>query len=237
MLTLSIGQDPERVLERMRSVIATFREERPNAPLVRLDAPEATPDALREFAASVSLLGEPSLVVVRGPLEDAGTLGGVLELAPALAESPNRFYIADEALSAGEVKAFEKAGAEVDDAGGSSPAEERRFTAFPLADAVLGRDRAKAWALFLECGSAGMAVEEIHGALVWQVKNVLLVMQSTENPGLAPFVYSKAKRFGGLWKKEELESFLEELVYLYHEAHRGASDFGTGLEKLLLERL
>ena len=236
MLTVSIGES-EKVLERVRATTLEFREKHPNAPLLRFDAEEVTGNQMRELAASASLIGEPSLVVVRGPLEAAADPLELIALAPSLARSKNFFHIADETLSAKTLKELKAAGATIADEGGTVREAPRRFTAFPFADAVLSRDRAKAWMFYLDCLKEGLIIEEIHGTLVWQVKNVLLIMREGANPGLAPFVYSKGKRFASLWEPDELEAFLAELVVLYHEAHRGTLDFETALERLLLERL
>jgi uncharacterized protein YdaT len=52
--------------------------------------------------------------------------------------------------------------------------------------------------------------------------------------GLSPFVYSKAKKHAENYSKEELSKLLEDLIIIYHDAHRGVVDAELGVEKVML---
>ena len=78
--------------------------------------------------------------------------------------------------------------------------------------------------------------EEIHGILFWQVKSIVLASRtkSATEAGLNPFVYSKAKSFAENFNQQELDKILEDIVRLYHDAHRGLHDFETAMEIFIL---
>jgi len=52
--------------------------------------------------------------------------------------------------------------------------------------------------------------------------------------GMKDFPFQKARGYARNYKDGELETILENLVSMYHEAHRGNLDFYIGLEKFIL---
>ncbi|WKZ26286.1 MAG: hypothetical protein QY304_02745 [Candidatus Paceibacterota bacterium] len=115
--------------------------------------------------------------------------------------------------------------------------EIRPFNLYSLSDAFGRRDRKKFWILFLKAQTAGFTPEEILGVLFWQVKNILIVLDSKNEAesGLKSFPYKKAKEFSKNFSAEDLKKLSSGLNSLYHEAHLGKIDFLSSLEKFILK--
>ena len=103
---------------------------------------------------------------------------------------------------------------------------------FAMADALASRDSFRLWSLYRDAIDLGKVPEEIHGILFWQVKSLLMASRA-ETPGdagLAPFVFTKAKRALSHFSNEDLTKMAKNLVSIYHDAHRGLCDFEAKLE-------
>ncbi len=109
---------------------------------------------------------------------------------------------------------------------------------FALTDAFATGDRKGAWILYRELIESGAAPEEIHGALIWQARALVLATKtkSAEESGLKPFVYSKAKRAGARLGESGAEEISRELVHLVHRSRLGAGDLEDLLEAFLLKK-
>ena len=84
----------------------------------------------------------------------------------------------------------------------------------------------------------GVAPEEIHGALAWQARAMVLASKTktAAEAGLKPFVYSKAKSFVARLTPEKTENLSRELVSLYHESRAGRGALADLLESFLLKK-
>lgn len=116
--------------------------------------------------------------------------------------------------------------------------KEREASSFVLADAFLRKDK-KAAFVALHDELATKPPEEVHGGLWYQVKNMNLIAQgvSEADSGLHPFVYKKIKQAHKLFSQEEIGGMTTELVKMYHEAHRGETDFSIALEQFVLKSI
>ncbi|MBI3573683.1 hypothetical protein HY090_01390 [Candidatus Kaiserbacteria bacterium] len=109
---------------------------------------------------------------------------------------------------------------------------------FALTDAFASGDRKTAWILFRKLIESGSAAEEIHGALSWQARAMVLASKtkSAEDAGLKPFVYSKAKRASARLGEAGSEELSRELVRLLHQSRMGGGDLEDLLEVFLLKK-
>jgi len=109
---------------------------------------------------------------------------------------------------------------------------------FALTDAFAAGDRKKVWILYRKFMEEGMAPEEIHGALAWQARAMVLASKTktAAEAGLKPFVYTKAKRFVARLTPEKTENLSRELVSLYHASRAGGGNLEDLLEVFLLQR-
>jgi DNA polymerase III delta subunit len=109
---------------------------------------------------------------------------------------------------------------------------------FALTDAVAEGDRKKSWILYRQLIMSGASAEEIHGALGWYARGVVLASKtrSAEEAGMKPYPYGKAKRVAAKLKPGKAEALSEQLVEMYHRARSGLGDLEDLLEVFLLQR-
>ncbi|MBP6925503.1 MAG: hypothetical protein KBC22_00385 [Candidatus Pacebacteria bacterium] len=106
---------------------------------------------------------------------------------------------------------------------------------FILADMFAKKDKKNLWLQFRRAVEQGKQIEEIHGILWWQIKTMILIKQSSKNPGLHPFVFEKNKKASEKFTLAELRNYAQKLFMIYHQARSGEVDFEHALEKCLLE--
>ena len=119
----------------------------------------------------------------------------------------------------------------------------KQINIFHIVDAVLEKDRSRAWFLFQKAIMSGFDPEEIFWKIVWQIKNLLLIKKLPfssekkiiEMTNLHPYVVKKTLFAGRNFSEEELTKYSSELIDLYHNARRGLADFETGIEKFLIK--
>lgn len=133
-----------------------------------------------------------------------------LDMAEALVESPHTFIFEEEKLLKAPTTALEKAGAKIE-VTKKAAAKERGFDPHGLTFALAARDKKKLWLGLTASLAAGEKPEAIAGLLHWKVKQEL-------------------ERATGA-KREALINLSRQIVFMYHDSHRGA-----GSLELLLER-
>lgn len=109
---------------------------------------------------------------------------------------------------------------------------------FALADAVSAGDRKKAWILYRQLIMSGASPEEVHGALAWAVRGIVLATKtkSADEAGMKSFPYAKAKQATLRIKPAEAEAMSAELVAIYHQARSGRGSLEDLLEVFLLKK-
>ena len=93
-----------------------------------------------------------------------------------------------------------------------------KINIFGIADAYARRDKINTWSLYQNAVQEGISPEEISGILFWKIK--MMILDGTK-----------------FFKKEELYNISSSLVSIYHEAHRGETDFTIALEQFILSTL
>lgn len=199
---------------------------------------EVTPESFvsglfKDLAGGVSLFGESQAIFIDTLSEAMEPFTEMLHDADILAGSPNAFVVVENTLTAETKERFKSAGAKLTEV----KRDEKRFNTFALSDALLARDKKSLWILLNEAWRAGLASEEIIGALFWQIKMLRLAerVSCAEEAGMKPFVYSKAKRALVKFKEGEADRLSRELVILYHEGHSGKRDLSLALEQWVLK--
>lgn len=157
------------------------------------------------------------------------------EYAEALVGSQHVFVCAESFLTKDTREFFEKKGAKVIEVK-TDEKKQKEWNAFSLADALGRKDKKGLWLLFSEARRGGVPAEEIIGIFLWQLKTILLSLDSktAKEAGISEFPFKKAKTFAKIWKVSELEASIFSLASLYHEAHRGNIDLMNELEIIVL---
>jgi DNA polymerase III delta subunit len=171
-----------------------------------------TTEELLSLATSQNMFGGKETYVLMGAI-NSDRQEEFLDIAKELVQSPNTFIFEEEKLLKGPTTALEKAGAEI--VVEKRPAAAARgFDPFGLTFAFAARDRKKLWLGLMQAFKSGEKAEAVAGLLNWKVRQEL-------------------ERASGI-KREELIKLSRQLVYMYHDSHRGAGDLELLLERFAL---
>lgn len=234
MIFLIYGTDTIRARDRARQLVSVLRNKKPDAGYVELEE-KTERGKLEELFASQGLFGPKLVVFADGLLSKAEGRDLVVEKIPKLAGSENIFIFLEGKLEAKTVSVFKKWAekAECHDKLEKKP----DFNIFSLADYLGRKDKKNLWVSYQEALRRGVAPEEIHGTLFWQVKTLLIAGRSENisDSGLKPYSWTKAKSALRNWKEEELQNLASNLVEIYHQARRGEYELDTALERVILD--
>lgn len=181
----------------------------------------------------------PALALVLDrPLDDPFGKELLLERGDVLVHASAEVFVIEPHIGAVDKKKLPK-GAKLESFDISSQKQDAPpLSAFALVDAVQSGDRKRAWILFRELIESGASPEEIHGALAWAARGVVLAAKtkSAAEAGMKPFPYNKAKGVARGLKPGDAEAESAELVDLYHRARMGQGTLEDLLEIYLLKR-
>lgn len=171
------------------------------------------------------------------PLGDAEGKDLVLEHAEDFARAEMPVVIVEPALDAAAKKVFSKHG-EIEEFELKAETETPPPSVFALTDAFASGDRKNSWILYRKLIESGSAAEEIHGALAWQARAMVLASKTktADEAGLKPFVYTKAKRAASRVGEAGAEELSRELVRILHVSRMGGGNLEDLLEAFLLRK-
>jgi len=233
MLYLLHGTDTARLRAKLHTLVEQLRARKPDAEYFRLESEEATPGRLAELTGGQGLFEKKYIVVLDRACEDAGARGVVRDAAEDMAASEHMFIVVEETLTsaahkklssyASKVQAFEK------------KKQKTEFSVFALTDALGRRDKKKAWVLFREAVAENVELADVHGALFWQVKSIILAhtSQGANEAGMKPFPYKKALAFSQNYTYAEAQQLIRDLGNVLYESRKGG-DLEVGLERILI---
>jgi len=236
MIYLLYGDNSEEsrraVNKKASALAAELIKKKPDASLFILTADNWNDAAIDEYTGSQGLFEHKYIVLMKNVLPEL-----FLEKIDLFAVSPNIFIIAESGVDKATLKKIEKKAEKIQEIKGTTDKKSAYdFNIFDLATALGEGDKKRLWILYRHAVDTGKASEEIHGIFFWQVKSMILASRSSsaDLAGLKPFVYSKSKRYAEHFTSAELAHILERLVSIYHDAHRGLTDFETALEIFIL---
>ena len=175
-------------------------------------------EELTSLSSTPSLFGGAQTFLLVGAL-GSDRQDEFLKLPGVLTESPHTFIFEEEKLLKAPTVALEKAGAKIEvEKKAASTGKERGFDPFDpfgLTFALAARDKKKLWLALTYALAGGEKPEAIAGLLHWKVRDLLGSGSSTYSP-------------------PDLRHMSRELVYLYHDSHRGIGELHLLLEKYIL---
>lgn len=236
MLYVLHGSDIGEGRDKLHALLIALQAKRPGAELFRLAGEEVTSTLLQEYSSARGLFESKHIVLLYMPFATAESKRITLEALHDLASSENLFVLFEETVDAKTLVALTRHATKVQTHSKAAKQKKELFNRFALTDALGKRDRKILWVLYQKALRAGVAEEEIHGLLFWQIKSMLMAAtaKNVGESGLKPFVYSKAKAAAAQYSKTELLQLSEDLVTLYHEVRRGKYDMETALERFVL---
>lgn len=212
---------------------------------------------LEEMLFGANLFAPKNIIVLDGLLGDKNTEEYISSRVSDLANSEHVCFILETKINKENLKKLEKSSEKIEEhnvvvpkfsygsfgsgsngasAGGGASGSASFSETFSFADAVVNKDRKRAWTIFQHLLAQGLAAEEIHGVLWWQFKSVFLATKykGADEAGVKPNVFKNCQNFAKKWGEDELDLKLDKLVSMYHKAHRGEVDFLAELEVLCL---
>jgi DNA polymerase III delta subunit len=237
MIYLFYGNNQDMARIKATALVESLQKKRPDASFFKLTEDNWNEAVFDEYLAGQGLFVAKYIIQANNLLGNKEIREYVEDRLAAMKEAEHIFVLVEDELPASIYKKLEKNAEKILECSSEEKAAKREFNLFSLTDALGARDRKKLWMLYREAADGGAVAEEVHGVLFWQVKSMLVAAQSADMKaaGLSPFVYNKSKGYAKNFKKEELAGLAVSLMSLYHEAHRGATNFELGLEKWVLE--
>ena len=240
MIQVFYGADTDGVLSKTKEAVSLFRSKEPEATLVVFEDDRFDEAGFLELVSGGQGLFMPRCAVLfKRVFDNPEAKEAILSRIDDMKKAEHIFIFSEKKLDASTTALFKKVGATMSECPGKEKnMPEKSFVLFAPADAFGKRDKKKAWAIFHEEMAKGSAPESLHGMLFWQIKNMLLASEHSEEEcacaGMKPFVFGKAKTAAKNFSNEELRSLSAAVVLLYHRAHEGDGDLETAIEKFIL---
>ena len=239
MIYLFYGQDIERVRTKADGVVDSLLKKRQDASLFRLNSDTWQESAFDEYVGGQGLFVQKYIVVLDRLFEKKEIKEYVVDRLKVLKDSSNIFIVLENTLDKATLAKFEKNSEKIQAFDEEKESEDKKpdFNMFAIADALGARNQKRLWTLYQQALRHDVVSEELHGILFWQIKSMLLAVESKDakEAGLNPFVYTKAKNYSKNFTLPELKKISSQLIKIYHQAHRGEVDFGNALEKFFLK--
>ncbi len=237
MITILYGSNQLAVSSAVARLRQEFEMKQPDGVVYRFSNEDFAVERFDELISGGQLFGNPVLVIARNLWGDPKHQAWLETRLEAAMTSPTRFIFWEEGLEKSVASVVKKFGGMIREftlkPGGLG--KQVGFNIFSLTDALLKRHRRELWLRYMEVTYRGVPAEEVFWKLVWQVKILLWVSQTTEPiPELKPLVVSKARQAVGKFSLPELQGLSSNLLSLWHEAVSGEVDLALGLEQFIL---
>lgn len=236
MIFLIHGSDFEKARGKVRELIADLQKRKPNAEVFRLEDEMVSVGKLDELSGSQGLFERKYIVFADNVFRSEEAKEIVLGKLKALADSENVFIFLEDELGKTDLKELEKFAEKVQQFSGVVK-KEKAFNIFSLTEMLGRRDKRGLWILYQKALAQGLAPEEIHGVLFWQIKAMLaaVLVKTAAESGLKPFVFQKSRAFAKNYSVAELKNLSSKMVAVYHNARRTGPNLDIALERLILE--
>ncbi len=230
MLYFLHGTDSKKVRAKLDQLVTTLKTKKPLAPIVRLTTENFTIEQLNQVLEEQSLFTEKNIVILDTLLKEHEE---IFEKLGAIKSSEHVCILVEGKVAEKDVKTIASVAEKVEEH--NEIEKKYRHINFEITDAFATRNNHKAWALLTEAGDT-LVAEEMHGTMLWQVKTLILAMNSSsaKEAGISPYAFQKAKSASRLWTADELLSVQNKLFKMYHDARRGVGELGLSLESFLL---
>jgi DNA polymerase III delta subunit len=252
MIYLFHGTDKVKARETAHKAVVAAQKKHAEAQFFKLSSENFSESKLEEFVASQGLFYSGSIVFVDSLLGDKDISEVLIKKVKEISESPNFFVFLEEKLNKKELEKFEKHAQKIEE---FKKAEKNlnkkellalkgeKIDFFDFANTLGERNKKLLWTLYQDALAEGVASEEVHAMFFWQVKSMLAALKSKDatEAGLNPYVFTKsksyAKNFGASIEMSEkkLKEMSATLFDMYHNAHRGKTDFAVALERFILD--
>lgn len=224
MLYIITGEYGARI-DKINKDILSVRKE--GDTVERIESSKFDEMPISETTKQGSMFGNKSFFVFTDLLSLKDREEKLLDHAKDMVESNNVFILHETKILKLILNKLEKAGGEIIEIkkekleGKRKVYQDEPFNLFLLTEALGEKNKKKLWILFREAVEKGSPIEEIHGLLNWQVKNMIMVKTEDGNPDMHPFAYRKTSQFAKNFEMQDLQKLSGDLVRIFHERETG----------------
>ncbi len=233
MLAIFYGTDRDKVNDAAAKRLGAFLKTNKEAEVFALGDENFSESELERLIGSVGLFTGAHAVIVPYLLAHEEYGETLADHLASLAESENLFILKEGKLLVANKKLVEKHANESKEFTEKEKVEKKPFQIFDLANSLGMRDKKNLWLGYQKALSEGVAPEEVHSILMWQMKTMLQVLAGATDD-IKPYVLGKAKTYLTKYSPTEAKDLSFKLISLSHDSKRGLVDFGKGLEKIIL---
>lgn len=233
MIYFFYGADAGQAREKARALLEKIKKNAPETEVFQIRAENFDALNFGNLINGRGLFNSANIINCGDIFENEEAKEFFISRLGEIAESQNIFILTEGKVDAETARAVK---AEAQETVKCDTEKEKEKPDYSFSDAFAAVDKKKLWILFREKIAEGEAPEQIHGSLFWQLKNMLLALESNSSSeaGLHPFVFMKNKRAAERIGQKHLRELSSRLVSIYHDSHRGIHDFETALEKFVL---
>ncbi|MFA6446596.1 MAG: hypothetical protein WCW14_05115 [Candidatus Paceibacterota bacterium] len=246
MLYIFYGNDTKHSGEASRKLVMGLQKKKPDAEYFKMTEIGFDKNQAEGLVKGQGLFSPNYIVYFDGVLKNAEAKEFVISVLGEMKESSSIFVLREEKIDAPTLKKLEAKAEKVQkcalDEDKLSKDEKlalsgEKISFFEYTDALGGGDKKKIWMLVVDAIKKGVPAEEIHGIFFYQVKTMLLAGKARDmkESGLNPYVYKKARIGAETYGIDKVQKMAGDLVTMYHQAHRGETDFNMALERWVLE--
>lgn len=235
MIYFLYGNDKFASRKKMHSILDTLCKKRPDAEIFKINTENFDYAKFEELIFSQGLFDSKYIVVTDNLFEDKNIKDFFIQNLSVIKESLNVFVSLENKVDAKSLKDIEKYSEKIQE---FSTKEENKkfFNVFGIADGILDKDKKRLWVDYLKIIKEGIPVEELHGIIFWQVKNMAIVskVDSQKESGLTPYQYKNALSGSRKYKDNEISKMMSDLVSMTHKVRSGEGDLDIMVEKWIL---
>jgi len=216
MIYFFYGHDIETSRRKARALFESLKAKKPDASFGELVSEGLTSDKIIELVGGQGLFSNKCVVFCDNIFSDIEAREVAAPFIDELKDSPNIFILLEKEPIKKIFERLEKNSEKSQEFEEKNAGAKKEWNDFALANAIGARNPVKAWKEYRTLVERDPEFEKIHGQIFWKVKQMILYKST-------------------VFSSTELRSMSKKLALIYHEAHRGMSDFEISLEKFLLK--
>jgi hypothetical protein len=209
MIYILFGNDTKKINSSLKKLTE-------NKEVIYLSQSIVSKEIINEYALNISLFGESPVVVIENLLSKNEFSFSPKELS-SLKDSPTIFILLEDKLLSADEKKYNKYG-KIEKFEIKEIKKIPKINTFAIADAYGRGDKIESWFLYRQAIEAGIEPEAISGIIFWKIKTMIL-------------------NGNKIFSLDNLQKQSKDIVSLYHNSHKGNSDFVIGLEQFILSSL
>jgi DNA polymerase III delta subunit len=229
--------DLQKANVKAKELVGKMLDKKPDAELFIIDSENISENLLQEMTQSAGLFQNKYIVRIKNvELKDRREI--ILSLLKEIKDSENIFVWGDSEVNKTDLKKIEKNSEKIVDVSNKikkiKDKSNNRNKIFEICNPLVSRNKKDAWTKYQEL-LKDFAVEELHGTIFWQFKNIVIAYKSSvKDSGLAPYPYQTAKNAQSKYTEKEALDKLNELSTILHKSRSTGESLEIMLEQFLL---